>query len=841
MSWDLVALQRLLTVEFIAKRYLNAPAIWLRPQSLNPDTKDAVADTSTLNTDIQKWAVQGEERNLGVRLIDYVELQIRAPDETFQKQLFAAFEHLHVDARAAYGLRLAPVSGIIFKADQVDKWRELWPKGHRNKLDAWVETRIACSIVPTTKSGKPPMWAHSTPLPGSILPNSAGMADLVMWRPKGKLAATNGLDGLEDLERRMLAPTSMESICRSIAFATLAYWIVVYLEGLSDWDTILTRRLGGWIARLVVEGRAINEQGKSLEGVCWAPIDDHAHAMTLLEFLYKLGATKELEHAYLLAERDLQRNPMAPVPSWPSIEELFGVPARIGIRRAFQAGLDIAVIERLSEQYVLDFSTHLYNDRDALRKGNTFEHEHERLMRRHANDLIRIGSKRENSFKIYAASTLRTDVARTDLFPGEEEGAILRYSPVHGLVRAEDSHPDEFKILNIYRGFVIKPASMVDQGIMKLALTQLDRMLGYLTQDNSAQMLWLKKWIAWIIQHPEQKQQVCPIIIGGQGIGKSIFGIDFLAALFGELASMTAAKAFENQFSITPFVGRLITFIDEVRLESISAINEIKRIIRSIRVSGEFKNRDRVMHNIYSRVLMATNQPDIGLTPEDAADRAFFFVMGYTADNRKQSDWEFKQWIASLKPFYVDFLKNLASVSFKQHLMHYFTHLECARAELEDLTHSSRADENIIKATMSDARRIARTMVADARIFKGWDITAWFTTANLHEAIQRVENNRFTKISAERVMEEFERAGVLETVRGDIHKFKYGYAKILQVMGDFHDLPIINNHDFRPGDYDINPIRSGENPPKWRGKEETTKASQGRYQDPDDRGWEPDE
>ena len=49
-------------------------------------------------------------------------------------------------------------------------------------------------------------------------------------------------------------------------------------------------------------------------------------------------------------------------------------------------------------------------------------------------------------------------------------------------------------------------------------------------------MWWLKKFIAWTIQHPEIKQQSCPVIIGGQGIGKSRFGITLMKALFGDLA-----------------------------------------------------------------------------------------------------------------------------------------------------------------------------------------------------------------------------------------------------------------------------------------------------------------
>jgi hypothetical protein len=817
MSWDLVDLQRRLTVWFITKRHLNAPAIWLRPQSRSPDAKDAIADTTSLNTDPNQWPVQGEERNLGVRLVDgHVELQIKAPDETFHKQLFAAFEHLHVDARAAYGLRLAPVSGVLIKVEEpIDKWRVLWPRGHKNKAGDWVQTSFSSSLTPTKTARA--VWAHSTPLPGSILPNSAGVADLVVWRPKGKPAANDH----EDLEPRMLAPTSMESICRAIAFATLAYWIIVYLDGLTDWDHSLMRTLGAWLARLVIEGQGINQHGKSLEGVCWAPIDDHKTALLLMDFLVKLGAGKDLEVSYLQAEAQLQRDPFAKVARWPAIAILFGQDAMIGIRRAFRAGIDIDVVERMSDQYALDLSTHTYLDLEALLKGTAFEHGHDALVRRHENDSVFVGKKRYNPFRLYAASQLRTDVQTHDLYPGEREGAVLRYSPVHGLLKGEDTHPDEYRILNTYRGFTIKPTSTIDQGIMTLALSQLDQMLRLLTRDNDAQMDWMKKNTAWTIQYPEIKQQVCLILVGGQGIGKSRYGYNFMRALFGELAGSTKAAALssDNRFVITPFIGKLVTFIDEMRLESVGAINEIKSIVREVRLSGELKNRDRQEFNVWSRVIIATNQADIGLTPEDAADRAFYFVVGPTAENKRMSDREFQAWALTLDPFYVKFVENLEKVPFKQHLMRYFRDLECTRQELQDLKHSSRNEETVIRATMPRAREVARRIVADARVVAFKDISAWFSISDIRHAIRREDGPR-SRLEPDQVLQEFQRADVVERAHGDLYKFKYGYEKLLLKMGESHNLPILNRWPFRLGDDGDNDVRSVQGAPDWRGKDQ---------------------
>ena len=131
------------------------------------------------------------------------------------------------------------------------------------------------------------------------------------------------------------------------------------------------------------------------------------------------------------------------------------------------------------------------------------------------------------------------------------------------------------------------------------------------------------------------------------------------------------------------------------------------------------------------------------------------------------TDHEFHEWTVSLKPFFNDFVDMLESVAVRQHLMRYFMDIECTRAGLEDLTHSSRNDDNVVRATMPKAREIARSIVADARILPGNDITAWFNSIDLRDAIKRNDGQR-TRVEASSVMMEFERAGVIEKMSGDI-------------------------------------------------------------------------
>jgi hypothetical protein len=542
-----------------------------------------------------------------------------------------------------------------------------------------------------------------------------------------------------------------------------------------------------------------------------------ASAGELVAFLErKIRAPKELGVGLVHSATMLERRTL--VPGWPALETLFGAQAKVGIRRAFRAGIDIDLIERMSDRYALDLSDHAYLDREALLKGVRYEQKHDDLIRQWENEPVFVQARRLNPFKLYSASQLRTDVYRRDFFPGAPAGAILRFSPLYGLLKNEESHLDEYRILNTFPGFPIRPIATVDPEIMKIAVDMLDHMLGLLTRDNDAQMMWLKKFIAWIVQFPAIKPQVCPILVGGQGIGKSLFGDQLMRALFGGMAGKAdAAHLTENKFVITPFIGKVITFIDEVKLETRGAINIIKNLVRADYVSGEIKFGHQRDYYIPSRLLIATNQPDIGLTPEDAADRAFFFIMSWTAENKHMHERAFQNWALELKPFYNAFIGNLEKVVFRQHLMRYFADLEVTREELEDLKHSSRGDAAVVEATMSQPREIARRIIADARVVQGLDITAWFNRLHVREAIRRNEGPR-CRVEAADVIAEFERAELIEKMTGDMMRFKWGYGRLLEKVSEAHALRLDPFWPTRPGvDWEENDVRSPVGAPEWRG------------------------
>ena len=140
-----------------------------------------------------------------------------------------------------------------------------------------------------------------------------------------------------------------------------------------------------------------------MEGICWCPIDTREAALDLIAFLGKLGASDDLKTAYLQAEAQLIRDPLAPVAGWTAIGGLFGQDGKQGIRRAFRAGLDLDVIERMSERYLLDISTQRLSRPRLAAQGIGLRRTRTMIsLRNHDNEGVFIGKKRFNPFRLYA-------------------------------------------------------------------------------------------------------------------------------------------------------------------------------------------------------------------------------------------------------------------------------------------------------------------------------------------------------------------------------------------------------------------------------------------------------
>ena len=131
-------LQRYLSTEFITKRRLNIPAVWLKPEGLTPSVEDAVADS--VSTDLGAW----DEQNLGVRLVDgHVELRL---DHSRRRLGPPAYLRLSDSSRSTLARPTACTTSPQFSIridDEIDRWTHRWPNGHTDKQGRKVKTEIS--------------------------------------------------------------------------------------------------------------------------------------------------------------------------------------------------------------------------------------------------------------------------------------------------------------------------------------------------------------------------------------------------------------------------------------------------------------------------------------------------------------------------------------------------------------------------------------------------------------------------------------------------------------------------------------------------------------------------
>jgi hypothetical protein len=128
---------------------------------------------------------------------------------------------------------------------------------------------------------------------------------------------------------------------------------------------------------------------------------------------------------------------------------------------------------------------------------------------------------------------------------------------------------------------------------------------------------------------------------------------------------------------------------------------------------------------------------------------------------------------------------------------------------------------------------VARQIAAEGHILFDRDITAWFNTGYLRGAIRRVDGPR-TRIEPSQVLIEWQRANVVEETNGGFYRFKYCYGKLLQKLGEAHNLPVHAMWPTGPGDFEDNEVLSPAGGPPWRGmKQEGYKERPFEARDPD--------
>lgn len=119
-------------------------------------------------------------------------------------------------------------------------------------------------------------------------------------------------------------------------------------------------------------------------------------------------------------------------------------------------------------------------------------------------------------------------------------------------------------------------------------------------------------WMAWLVQHPEQRINWCPVLHGMEGCGKSLIGQALVGALGRHYVAEVGPSAFSDAFN-TFMEGKLLVLGEEIRVAGqnrFAIMDQLKTLLTNdfIDVRGMHRNR-RTIRNTASYMIF-TNHDD---------------------------------------------------------------------------------------------------------------------------------------------------------------------------------------------------------------------------------------
>jgi len=805
--------QRSITAQ-INNNFIQVGAVFLQMSGKNPFTTDW-HKKKFRDTNLQEWIDDPDLRalNLGFNLqFGWLDVDIDAEDPRYNQCIVKAFKFLGIDTRFAFGrLSRGVPSHIMVQLSEsdlanYDMMKEFEP--NEFKMDG---ARFKCelrSMGPVPPDAQNTIKeARQTVMPGSIYIHKTdpGSYDISVWYTEsGKAAISVG-----EIAATTPRKTSFATLITGIAFGTFLYVLQPHwVEGTRQ---SLAIKVAGWLARLVRESQGINNNEGTSRGT-YCPVSSPEVAETMIDFVCgELGDHEAFmrKRVFRDAIKKLENNPDAKIPGWPALESDIGTESMLALRTVFMPGVDVSPLTQMADRYLYDETDDKYIDRDRFYSMSGFVHDGNELDRRHRNDLMEVAGKMRPVFKLFETSPLRRRVGGRDLYPDFKPGSIFRLTRAGDTIPDDqDSEPGTMTVFNTWRGWPILPAKNVDPALLAKCNSMMDRLLMYLTQGNAHQADWLKQWIAWTVQYPGQKQQVAPVLIGGQGVGKSFFGNVFLEQLFQNQWGSASPKILEGVFSVEPFINKMFVFIDEAKFYSEASTDEIKKLIRADRMGGAEKFQSARTYRIFARVVFASNRFDMNIGQQNTQDRALFYIKTYDKDYNKQTDNEFKIWTVTLKPFFDEFNTFIHRMDVKEHFMHIFNTIPVNRHALENTSLSSGSDSHIVESNMSYARRVAKYIVEEGRIWEDLDLSAPFTMPEFNKRVTDVcDSMRIRFVQPRHVFDEFASAGLIESWSSGTTKywrFKYRIGTLTKEFGTAIGVELEPRFIFKEEDYGVN-------------------------------------
>lgn len=824
----IIRAQRALTYQ-INQRFIQVGAVYLKMSGKIP-IDDDWAKTGYRDTDLQEWVDNPDLRfhNTGFNLqFGWTDIDIDVDDPEYNQCLLAALEHLGVDTRFRFGRKSVGFPTHVMvqlgeeESSNFNNLRRFEPKEFRIGGKRY-NTQIRSYSTNTTDKNIQ-KTAQQTVAPGSIYSHKkiANEYDMSVWYTRDGEIAGEVTQIAATTPRRV----SFNQIVRAITFATFLYIVKDHWVEGERHNT--ATKVCGWLARVVKDSAAMNNH-EVISSDVWCPVDDESIVESMIHFVCEFMGDEEAHmrvRAYYDAVGKLERNPDAKIPGWPAMEQLFGSEKVLALRAVFTPGSDVSVLNQLADRYIYDETDNMYIDRKRHKLEGKFCHENGELYVRHKGDIVRIGGKPKEAFKVFESSDMRKKVDFRDMYPDLTEGGVYRLNSASEILSDDfEAEEDTMVVFNTWRGWPIKPTVVVDPELMEQCKSMLDRLLGYMTQDNPQQIEWYKDNVAWLFQHPGKKQQIAPVCVGGQGVGKSFYGNTFMKSILGNLWGAASPKVMEGGFSVEPFIGKMFVFIDEAKFSGDSSIDEIKKLIRNVDVGGAEKFGSSRTYHIYSRLMFASNRFNVGVGQAGTIDRALFYTKAYDKEYLKMTEMEFREWTETLKPWFDEFASFLERRDVREHYVRMFMDREVTKQQVESIKHSSANDPTIVIANMPWTRRIAKRILEEGTVIEQMAMEVPFTEADFNKRVNELTTEMGMRaIQGARVMAEFEAAGIVGKIRsgGKIYNtFLFKQGTCCEQFGKAIGMELTPQFDFGVDDFGENKTEVGARI-NWRGAKAT--------------------
>jgi len=824
----LVNHQRKITSD-VNSGFIQVGAVFLQMSGKNPYESDWFR-RKFRDTNLQEWIDNPRMRdlNLGFNLqFGWLDMDMDSEDPRYNECIVKAIKFLGIDSRFSFGRQSKGVPSHVlvqlYDADQAnyDDLKKFEPKGFRVDGKFFKCELRSMAPLPDNAQANTIKESRQTVMPGSIYVHKlkSGEYDLSVWYgPDGKVATH-----ISEIASTTSRKVEFSRLITAIAFGTFLYVIQPHWQ--EGGRQALANKIAGFLARVVRDSKAVND-GEHTSQSTFCPLSTPEMAESLIDFICAdMGDIEAFmrKRTFRDAMKKLEANPDAKIPGWVVLEATVGIESKIALQTVLMPGVDVSPLTVLGDTFLYDETSDAFIDRDFFRAGaDKFVFDGSALDRRYRNVFIELGGKQKPIWKVFEQSKLRRNVSISLCNPDLPQGIVYRQAR-SGTILNEDqeSAPGDgsITIYNTWRGWPISPAVNPNPELLKECMDKWNKMAGYLCQDNKVQVGWLWKWVAHTVKEPGQKQQIAPIFVGGQGVGKSFFSDYFLGKLFGNLYGQASPKVLEGDFSVEPFLNKMFVFMDEAKIYTERAQDEVKKIIRATSLPGAVKYESSRTHPIYARMIFASNRFDMNMGMSN--DRAIYFIKTYDQDFVGKTANGFKSWVQTLKPFYEEYFAFMDRLDVKEHYMYLLMNTEVSREEIEDNSTSSANDSHIVESNMSNPKRIAKYILENDRIFEDIGIEEPFPIEELYKRI--IDTCDMTGLrlrNRDDIFNEFKSADLVEWTlfKGrKLLRFKYRVGTLVDLFGDHIGMKFECNHTLSEQDYGENKCQMGEGKP-WRGR-----------------------